>query len=420
VTAAPFTVHRDPEHHTAKISIQGTELLLREGEWSDWVEVSFDMIAGLDASGICLFYLKEVHPHFKLYVSPVNIDPRNPSMPISTPEDYSKELARRVGPFHTKGLPADTKALDQGVLSDDEFLAQDDLFLEEKMAIYEQELDRFESGLLFYYISCTDQRAHMFWRLQDPAHPAYDERAAARNGPAIERIYRRMDRMVEQTLARVDDRTILMAFSDHGFAPYYRSFNLNTWLHQQGFLVTKDGDTKKDRDIFGSVDWERTKAYAMGFNSLYVNVKGREGQGSVPASEKDRVVDEIASKLVEVRDPETDRQVVIRARKTRNCYSGPEVASAPDIIVGYQRGFRASWQTALGVIPDELLSTNEHKWSGDHCMDASVVPGTFLINRRARTGANLCDVTATILDAFGVPVPEDLDGKTMLEGEGGR
>jgi predicted AlkP superfamily phosphohydrolase/phosphomutase len=342
-------------------------------------------------------------------------------MPISTPEDYAQELARRVGPFHTKGLPADTKALDQGVLDDDEFLAQDDIFLEEKLAIYEHELGRFDAGLLFYYISSTDQRAHMFWRLQDPGHPAYDEKAAARHGQAIEHVYKRMDRLLEKTLAKVDERTMLIAFSDHGFAPYYRSFNLNTWLRDQGFLVTTDKASKKDKDIFGSVDWSRTKAYAMGFNSLYVNEKGREGRGSVQAGEKKQIVDEIAKKLVEARDPETDRQVVIRARKTRECYSGSEAGSAPDIIVGYQRGFRASWQTALGVIPEEWFATNEHKWSGDHCMDASVVPGTFLINRRARRkDVSLLDMTATILDAFDVPVPEDMDGESMLEGEGGK
>ncbi len=420
-TLAPFTVHRDPEHDTARIAIQGTELLLRTGEWSPWVEVSFEMIAGLDVKGICMFYLKEAHPHFKLYVTPINIDPRDPSMPISTPESYSKELARRFGPFHTKGLPADTKALDQGVLDDGEFLALDDIFLEEKMAIYEHELARFEAGLLFYYISSTDQRAHMFWRLRDRSHPAYDEKAASRWGNAVESIYKRMDRMLEKTLATIDDRTMLVAFSDHGFAPYTRSFNLNSWLRDQGYLVTTEGGSKKEKDIFGSVDWSRTKAYAMGFNSLYVNEKGREGRGSVPSAGKKQIVDEIASKLREAKDPETDRQVVVNARKTRECYSGPEAATAPDIIVGYNRGFRASWQTALGVIPEGWFDTNTHKWSGDHCMDASVVPGTFLINRRARRkGVSLCDVTATILDALDVPVPGDMDGTSMLEGEAGK
>ena len=236
-------------------------------------------------------------------------------------QDYCQELARRVGPFHTKGLPADTKALDQGVLSDDEFLAQDEIFLEEKQAIYEHELSRFESGLLFYYMSSTDQRAHMFWRLQDPGHPAYDEKAAAKHGQAIEKIYKRMDALIDKTLATIDDRTVLVAFSDHGFAPYYRSFNLNTWLRDQGFIVLKDREQKKDPDIYGSVDWSRTKAYAMGFNSLYVNEKGREGYGSVSAGEKKAGVEvpKIEPKIpAEIHDKVTilmDRRTRRRATK---------------------------------------------------------------------------------------------------------
>jgi predicted AlkP superfamily phosphohydrolase/phosphomutase len=414
-TRVPFTVHRDPEHRTAKLSVQGHELILEQGQWSPWVQVSFEMLATLDVKGICRFYLKEAHPHFKLYVTPINIDPRDPSMPISTPESYSREIARKVGPFHTKGLPADTKALDQGVLDDGEFLAQDDIFLEEKLAIYEHELARFDAGLLFYYISSTDQRAHMFWRLRDPHHPAYDDRAAARWGQAIEHVYRRMDRLLEKTLEKVDERTLLVAFSDHGFAPYYRSFNLNSWLRDQGYLVTTGAGSKKDEDIFSSVDWSRTRAYAMGFNSLYVNQKGRESRGSVSSKDTPGLVDEIAARLTQATDPESDERPVIRARKTRTCYSGAQTSSAPDIIVGYNRGYRASWQTALGVIPEGWFSTNEHKWSGDHCMDASIVPGSFFINRKARAAKpTLCDMTATILDAFDVPVPEDMDGKTIL------
>jgi predicted AlkP superfamily phosphohydrolase/phosphomutase len=411
-----FTVYRDPEYPVAKIVIGEEEVLLNEGEWSPWVRLSFSMMPSVNVKGICRFYLKEVHPHFKLYVTPINIDPSDPALPISTPEDYARELYERFGPFHTKGLPADTKALENGVLNEEEFLAFDDLILEERLAISEYELNRFDSGLLYLYISSTDQRSHMFWRLTDPKHPAYDPKLAARYGDTVEQIYRRMDRFLERVLSRVDRNTLLLVFSDHGFTPYYRSFNLNSWLKDQGYLHLIDEAKQGEMEFFQNVDWARTQAYAIGFNGLYLNRQGREAMGSVRSSEVQALEEEIASKLENLKDPETDRRTVVKAYKAIESYSGPLRGSGPDIVVGYNRGYRASWQTALGKIPKQWYETNDKKWSGDHCMASDILPGTLLTNQKVRrpAGASLCDLTATILAAFGIPAPEDMDGRTIL------
>ena len=411
-----FTVYRDPEYPVAKIVIGEKEVLLNEGEWSPWVRLSFSMMPSVNVKGICRFYLKEVHPHFKLYVTPINIDPSDPALPISTPEDYARELYERFGPFHTKGLPADTKALENGVLNEEEFLAFDDLILEERLAISEYELNRFESGLLYLYISSTDQRSHMFWRLTDPKHPAYDPKLAARYGDTVEQIYRRMDRFLERVLSRVDRNTLLLVFSDHGFTPYYRSFNLNSWLKDQGYLRLIDEAKQGEMEFFQNVDWTRTQAYAIGFNGLYLNRQGREAMGSVRSSEVQALEEEIASKLENLKDPETGRRTVVKAYKAIESYSGPLRGTGPDIVVGYNRGYRASWQTALGKIPKQWYETNDKKWSGDHCMASDILPGTLLTNQKVRrpAGASLCDVTATILAAFGISTPEDMDGRTLL------
>ncbi len=418
-TKAEFSLYRDPLHKTARIDLQGQEFLLEQGEWSPWVRVTFDFVLGVSVTGICRFYLKEAHPDFKLYVSAVHIDPADPMMPISTPDSYVSELADRFGRFHTKGLPADTKALDQGVLDDHEFLEQDDRYLEENLEIYDYELSRFENGLLFYYISSTDQRSHMFWRLTDPDHPMYDAEQAARLGSTMRDVYKRMDRMLARTLDRIDERTTVVAFSDHGFAPYYRSFHLNSWLMDRGYLVPKDPSrrAKGELSVFGDVDWEKSKAYAMGFNALYINTKGRESRGSVPAGEAERTARRIATELEEARDPVRDSNPVRRACVARDCYRGQCAAEAPDIMVGYNHGYRASWQTALGNIPDHLLDWNENKWSGDHCLDATVVPGMFISNveLEERPGFSLYDMTATVLDSFGVPIPEQMDGTSALK-----
>jgi len=411
-----LSVYRDPLSPVAKIVVGDQVLVLNEGEWSPWVPLSFPMIPGVSVQGICRFYLKQVRPRFKLYVSPVEIDPSDPALPLSTPEDYAKELYQRFGPFHTKGLPADTKALAQGILNEAEFLAQDEHILQERLAIYDYELSRFESGLLFFYVSSTDQRAHMFWRLRDPQHPAYDAKLASEYGHVIEDSYVEMDRLLEKTLAKVDSRTTLMVLSDHGFSPYYRSFNLNTWLLEQGYAALEDPAAQGESEVLQNVDWRRTKAYALGFNALYVNLRGREARGAVSTSDKRRLIEEIASRLEQVRDPLTGERVVLRAYRTSDCYTGPCGAAAPDIIVGYNRGYRASWQTALGKFPREVYQTNDSKWSGDHLMASDVLPGILLMNRplRETSEASLCDLTATLLAIFDIPTPAEMQGRALL------
>lgn len=414
-----FTVVRDPEYPVAKIVIGETEMLLNKGEWSPWVQVSFSMMPTVRVRGICRFYLKEVHPCFKLYVTPIHIDPSDPALPISTPEDYAKELQHHFGPFHTKGLPADTQALEHGVLDEEEFLAFDDLILEERLAISEFELSRFESGLLFLYISSTDQRSHMFWRLTDPKHPAYDPKSAARFGDTVEKIYREMDRFLGRILASVDRNTRLLVLSDHGFLPYYRSFHLNSWLKDQGYLRLKDASRQGEQEFFQNVDWSRTQAYALGFNGLYLNVRGREAMGAVPSAEAPALEAEIASRLEGLTDPKTGKRTVVKAYKAGESFSGPFQRQGPDIVVGYNRGYRASWQTALGKIPKDWYETNDKKWSGDHCMASDILPGILLTNRKVLrpAEASLCHVTATILAAFGIPPEEGMDGRNILSSD---
>jgi predicted AlkP superfamily phosphohydrolase/phosphomutase len=410
-----FTVYRDPEYPVAKIVVDGKEILLKQGEWSPWVRVSFPMIPTVSARGMCQFYLKEVHPHFKLYVSPIQIDPADPALPISTPEDYSTELFKKLGPFHTKGLPADTKAMDHGVLDEEEFLKLDDLVLRESLAVYDYELNRFDAGVLFHYISSTDQRSHMFWRLTDPGHPSYDEKLARQYGDTIEKTYERMDRLLEKTFQKMDKRTILMVLSDHGFSPYYRSFHLNSWLKDNGYIRLKDESKRGETEFFQNVDWSRTKAYALGFNGLYVNLMGRETAGIVSPGEKTALAEELAKELERVTDPKTRARPIRKAYKATASYRGPYGNDGPDIVVGYNRGYRASWQTALGKIPKEWLENNTKKWSGDHCMAPDILPGILLINRKVqRPAVFLHDLTATILAAFSIPTPAGMKGISII------
>jgi predicted AlkP superfamily phosphohydrolase/phosphomutase len=415
-TEIDFKVFLDPSNPVAKISFQGQEFLLREKEWSGWKRLSFKLMPTQSVSGLCLFCLKEIRPHFKLYVSPINLDPDDPALPLSTPSSYSKELARKFGPFFTKGLPADTSALDNGFLNEEEFLHQDELVLEESRAMLDYELGRFESGTLFYYISSTDQRQHMFWRLMDRKHPAHDEKLARTFGDVIERTYRAADDILAAATARAGRDTEVMVLSDHGFDPFYRGFNLNTWLRRNGYLRLRNEFRAEDLEMaFAGTSWSRTKAYGIGLNGLYLNLKGREAEGIVDPAEGEALLREIAAKLEAFTDPETGEKVVLKAYLSRDIYSGMPNPSAPDIVLGFNRGYRISWKSPLGQVPKDLLETNTHKWSGDHMGAAEIQPGIVLANRPIRAPAPaLYDLTASILDVFGIQPPKEMTGRTVF------
>lgn len=363
-----------------------------------------------------MFYLKQVRPEFKLYISPINIDPAEPSMPISTPESYAKELSRKFGSFYTKGLPADFKAMTHGVLDEEEYLAQDDTVLKERIEMFEYELSRFDSGLLFYYVSSTDQRQHMFWRFIDNSSPMYDPKLTLQYGNAIENIYKEADKILDMAFQKADKDTIIMVMSDHGFTPFRRTFNVNTWLKENGYIRLINNWQQGQEEFFMNTDWSQTKAYSYGLNSLYINERGREAEGTVnPGSEKETLVREIAQKLEQVIDPQTKERVITRAYVTKDVYQSQQLEQAPDIVIGYNSGYRTAWSAPLGRIDKKVIDDNMDKWSGDHCMDPAVCPGILLINRKIKAEfPALYDLTPTILSFFNADKPKEMIGKKIL------
>lgn len=414
----PFTVSVDPIDPVARVAVQNQEFVLREGEWSDWVPVEFQLIPFFgNVKGICRFYLKQAHPRFQLYVSPMNIDPSNPALPLSTPSSYSRELAEEVGEYYTQGIAEDTKALSAGVLDDKEFLEQSRTVLAEHRQIFDAEFPKFHKGVFFFYFSSLDLNSHMLWRLTDPKHPEYDASAAAQNGSALEEFYQQIDQVLGEVLPKLDENTTLLVLSDHGFAPYYRSFNLNTWLLNNGYITLKSGGSTDESQAFANVDWSHTRAYGLGLNGLYVNQRGREKEGIVqPGAAADAVLKEIKEKLLTVRDPQNGVAVITRVDLAGEVYQGPYAREGPDALVGYNRSYRAGWKTILGDFPPDVLEDNTNPWSGDHCMDYTLVPGVLLSNRKisAQTPA-LTDIAPTILAEFGIPKAKGMMGQSVFQ-----
>jgi predicted AlkP superfamily phosphohydrolase/phosphomutase len=411
-TKVEFTAYVGATKQHAQLVVGAEQRLLRVGEWSDWIPVELPLLPFEHLSGACRFYLKALDPYFELYVSPINLDPMNPELPISSPPGYAAELARATGRFYTQGMPEDTKSLKTGVLSPDEFLAQARITEDENLRQYRYALDRFDDGLMFYYFGHIDQVSHMMWRAMDPGHPAFTS-ADLPYRSVVENLYIEMDGIIGETASRLRPDDLLVVMSDHGFSSWRRSFSLNSWLRDNGYLAVRD-PSAIDPGLFSNVDWTRTRAYGLGLNGLYINVRGREAHGIVDAGERDRVADELARRLAGTLDPKTGGRPINRVFRREDVYhvAGHEDI-APDLIVGYARGTRGSDESALGIVPRDVLTDNTDAWSGDHCMDPDVVPGILLVSRRLRQQAPSLETLASALVAeFGIEhFPDHQEGK---------
>ena len=402
--STPFTLYLDPDKPVAKLLVGDEERVLGVGEWSGWVPLEFPLIPTQTLPVQAQFYLKAVRPTLELYVSPLNLDPFTPALPISTPNSYAAELARMAGRFYTQGMPEDTHALSEGVFTTEEFLAQAALAGREVLDQYQQVLGRFRTGLLFYYVGNADQVSHMMWRPMDPEHPAYDPERDARHGDVVKSLYQELDGMVGRTLGRMGEETTLVVMSDHGFTSWRRSFHLNVWLKEHGYLAVKKENLDKDPGFLANVDWARTRAYGLGLNALYINLRGRERLGTVSPPARTALMEEIAGKLLATVDPAAGGPVVAHVYRREQVYQdGDQLGVAPDLVVGYSKGTRCSNESAAGEIGREILTDNTDPWSGDHCMDSAAVPGILLTNRPLKRPApDLKSLAAAILAEFGV------------------
>jgi len=362
-----------PDGDGVMIELDGEAVRLASGQWSGWMTVRFRFLGVASVTGMVRLNLVSNYPRVQLYVSPIHIDPRDPLVPLSSPPEYAAQLAEEIGLYHTTGMPEETWSLNEGHLSDGAFLEMIRTILAEREAMFYNALNRQDSDLVVGVFVQTDRVSHMFYRGIDPEHSLHaDSGEEARE--AIHWIYTEADRILGETLARMGPEDRLIVLSDHGFAPFRWAVNLNRWLVDEGLLVLEDGASTSDVG-FARVDWSRSKAYAIGLNSVFINRAGRESQGIVDAAEAGQIKRLIMERLPQLTDENTGLPVVAEVFDGAAAYPGNANNDAPDLVIGYQPGYRASWQTSLGGVPRQLLEVNARKWSGDHCVLPDAVPG---------------------------------------------
>jgi predicted AlkP superfamily phosphohydrolase/phosphomutase len=401
--------------------IEGERFELTRGEYTPWIRLKF-----ATARGIVRFLLVHDESNFSLYATPVQIDPEDPALPISHPRCYAIYLAKLLGSFSTLGMAEDTWALNEGAIDQTGFLQQARLIQDEREAMFFGALDHTRHGVVACVFDTSDRVQHMCYT---------DE-------GVIENMYRDMDRVLGRALAYAGPGTALFVLSDHGFTSFRRGVNLNTWLLREGYLALKDesgdyfeaqgppgaapengGTRPSSRDsaamtgasYLDGIDWSRTRAYTFGLGGVYLNLKGREAQGVVEPAQADALRREIAGKLSGLRDDETGDLAIVRAWEAPDLYRGPYLGAAPDLIVGYAEGYRASWDAAVGKVSSRVFEDNAKAWCGDHCVDPALVPGVLFSNLPiAAEDPGIEDMAPTALGLFGVPVPAWMEGKSVV------
>lgn len=422
----PLTIDVAADKRSLTFTTCGQTMTLKPREWSDWVEFTFAYNPLLKVRGVSKFYCLSLDPEVRLYLSPINFDPRH--LPIgfdvTYPPSWAKKLAQAFGIFRTMGWSVDTWAVSEKLV-DDEFF-QEEWQVEPKTfsRIFDSLLTS-ENDLVVLYYEFTDRVGHIFFRLLDNQHPAYNAEAAAKFGSALENSYVWMDNLVGVTLKKLPPDTRLIVLSDHGFATWRWAVNYNTWLVQNGYMVLTGGEGKT-QDLYAlfdqgqfwpNVDWSRTRAYCMGLGGLYVNLKGREAKGCVePGEEYETLRRELVTRLQGWTDEATGLHPVEKVYTREEAYGTFDPVYIPDLIVTNHPGYRISWQTSLGGIPKSLIDPNDGVWSGDHCsLYPPAVPGVIFSNTKiARPEPYIGDLYPTILNLFKVQPPYRVDGQDIF------
>ena len=409
----PISIEIDRRAGVARVSVDGEVVRLAPGELSGWVTLRFPAIAGIKVSGLARMMVTELGEHCSLYVSPVNIEPEKPAMPISHPGYYSAYLSKKIGPFATLGLAEDTWALNEKVTDDRTFWTQTAGIDAEREAMLHTALDRLRKGALVTVFDAADRVNHMYWRYTEDGHPAARDADGGEYRDAIERQYRRNDEIVGRAMARLGDGDLLIVLSDHGCTSFRRGVNLNAWLARNGYLALKEGADGREQWL-RSVDWSKTRAYAVGLVGIFLNLEGREAHGIVPPAEADALKQELAGRLGGLRDG--GAVAINQLWDTDRLYVGPYKGNAPDLLVGYNHGYRISWDGASGVVAGEVFEDNVKAWSGDHIVDPRIVPGIVLASHPiASDDPHIVDLASTALALFGVDPPAYMEGRPIFD-----
>ncbi|MDA8020593.1 MAG: alkaline phosphatase family protein [Thermoanaerobaculia bacterium] len=402
------------------------DITLAAGEWSDWEHFEFAYNPLLSMAGIGRFHVLSIEPEVRLYLSPIQFDPHNlpPSFQLSHPHEFAADLTQQHGYYKTMGWAVDTWSLDEGTIDEELFLDDVEKTVTRFEQMLQDQLVLSDWDVLVHYFEFTDRVQHMMFRLFDPEHPRYDEELAAKYGDSVLKAYQRMDAIVGGVMEAVPEARLFVV-SDHGFSSWRWSMNYNTWLVKNGYMRLNGQDAERmnledlfdQGDFFVNVDWSQTRAYALGFGNIFINLEGRERDGIVPQEEYEALRDEIRYGLLNFVHVETGLNPVAHIFFREEAYESFDRRVMPDMIATNADYYRAGWQDTLGGIATAIVEPNNKRWSGDHCsLYPPLVEGILFSNQRLDLGDGpyMGDIAPTLLSMYGVEASVELDGKSLL------
>lgn len=350
----------------ATLRIGDLELSLLLGEWSRIFEIKFKLGFMANVTAITQVIWTQVRGRVSLYFLPLQIHPLHSTWHYGAPKSFLKETWNQAGPYLTLGWPQDTTALEEGCITDSQFLSLCDSIFESRKKIYYHHLSRMKEGVLAGVFDCLDRVQHMF--LRDREDVVHDW-------------YRKLDGFVGDVRTKMTslgmDKARLIVASDHGFKLFKHKVHLNRWLAENHYLKFSDDANAG----LSNVKWDKSSAYALGLNSIYLNVKGREGKGTLNPEQIEPMLAELKAKLLALRGPDGTPVVSSVLLKHEAFNGGPYLRLGPDLVVGYAPNYRASAETGLGKAPSLSIEENQDHWGADHCIDPEAVPGVLFANR---------------------------------------
>ncbi len=423
----PMNLSVAADRKSMAVEVSGARFEMKPGEWSPWVRFVFPFNAVMKLHGIGRMRLMALEPEIKLYLSPIQFDPSSlpPILDVTSPGSFADRLVERFGLFKTIGWMIDTWSIKAGTIDDETFFQDANFTVDEDVEMLDGLLADDDWDVYVHYFEFTDRIQHVMWRYTDPLHPLYTAEGNAEHGDSILEAYQKMDSVVGRVLEKMPADAALFVISDHGFAPWRRVMNYNTWLAREGYLVLKGEETGRANledlfdqgTFFQNVDWAKTRAYAMGLGNIYINLAGREGQGIVqPGAEYQALVAEIKDKLPKFADPDTGEFPVAYVFTRDEAYGTYDPALIPDLFPSNASGYRVGWQDSLGIVAKSITEPNLDIWSADHCsVYPPLVDGILFSNRKLGLEPQpyMADLMPTLLELYRVPPPTQLDGRSL-------
>ena len=292
--------------------------------------------------------------------------------------------------------------------------------------IYDMDKQRFDlteyfirdknCDFVFTVVMGTDRMPHLFYRYFDENHRnyTYDDKYK----DALKDDYRFCDERIGEILGLVDDNTSIIITSDHSVQRLDGRINLNEWLIEEGHMELKTRPRQLALLMEADIDWNKTIAWATGFTGqLYLNVKGREPEGTVDLNDYDRVLDELSEKLKNITD-EQGRKLDTKVYKRREIHSGEYARFGPDLFIFFDN---CQWNISELIGYDSIYSYDTPKGqddAGHGPYGFFAMKGAGVANKGEMFGADLLDIAPTVLHLMSLQIPTDMEGKVLTKKEG--